>query len=316
MNRQELQALVVGAICPLPTPFDDNFHVDNGLMYELSSYLVDQGLATGNAMLKVASAVGEGSNLGDEEWPDLLSAVVRAADGKCPVMSSINHKDTFRSIEDAKKAADLGAVAIQVSPPIFSDPNQDDMVRYYGALSDAIDIGVMVYNNPWFAFSWAGKTISLGNIEPDTFVRMADFEHIVAVKWSSPVGQSYEEMSKFSDTFNVIDNNTDLILCHKLGGRGYIGFDPVFPKRDLELWDLLESGRYDEAQELQGSRTSPEYKEFAARVTKKSGGISRVLKAVWEIMGWRVGPMRPPSTPLTSEEMDELRGIVKGGGGI
>ena len=252
MDRQELQKLIVGAICPLPTPFDDDFRVDNGRMYELCSYLIDQGLATGNSMLKVASAVGEGSSLGDDEWPSLLRTVVRAADGKCPVMHSIHHKDTFRSIEDAKKAADLGAVGLQVSPPLFSDPNQDDMLRYFEALSDAIEIGVMIYNQPWYSRDWAGSVYSLGNIEPDTFVGMADFEHIVAVKWSVPEGTPYEEMSKFAGTFNVIDNNTDPILCHKLGGRGYIGFDPVFPKRELKIWELLESGQYDEAQRLKG----------------------------------------------------------------
>ena len=312
MDRQELQKLIVGAICPLPTPFDDDFRVDNGRMYELCSYLIDQGLATGNSMLKVASAVGEGSSLGDDEWPSLLRTVVRAADGKCPVMHSIHHKDTFRSIEDAKKAADLGAVGLQVSPPLFSDPNQDDMLRYFEALSDAIEIGVMIYNQPWYSRDWAGSVYSLGNIEPDTFVGMADFEHIVAVKWSVPEGTPYEEMSKFAGTFNVIDNNTDPILCHKLGGRGYIGFDPVFPKRELKIWELLESGQYDEAQRLKDSTRTPEFREFAARVMKKSGGISRVGKGIWEVVGWPMGSMRPPSLPLTPAELDELRELLKG----
>ena len=312
MDRQELQKLIVGVICPLPTPFDDEFRVDNGRMYELSSYLVDQGLATGNSMLKVASAVGEGPQIGDEEWPTLLRTVVQAADGKCPVMHSIHHKDTFRAIEDAKKAADLGAVGLQVSPPLFNDPNQDDMVRYFEALSDAIDIGVMIYNNPWYTHTWGGKTVSLGNIEPNTFVRMADFEHIVSVKWSVPEGTSYEEMSKFASTFNVIDNNTDFVLCHKLGGAGYIGIDPVFPKRHLRVWELLESKRYDEAQKLHDSGRTPELREFSARVMQKSGGMARINKGMWEVVGQPVGPMRPPSLPLTPAELDELRQLVKG----
>ena len=317
MDRQELQALVLGAICPLPTPFDDDFRVDNGRMYELCGFLIEQGLAAGNSMLKVASAVGEGPMLSDEEWPALLGTVVKAADGECPVMLGISHKDTFRAIEDAKKAQDLGAVGLQISPPIFNDPNQDDLLRHYSAISDVIEIGVMVYNTPWFSKQMAkrnggGGVHSLGDHHPDTIVKMADFEHIVAVKWSVSDDYEYEEMKRFSRIFNVIDNNTDPILCHKLGGRGYIGFDPVFPKRHLNIWELLESRRYEEAQNLLDSRGTPEFREFATRVMNKSGGISRLGKGMWEVMGWRVGSMRPHSLPLTPAELDKLREIVKG----
>jgi dihydrodipicolinate synthase/N-acetylneuraminate lyase len=53
---------------------------------------------------------------------------------------------------------------------------------------------------------------------------------------------------------------------------------------------------------------------FSAKVGAKSGGIARVKKARMEVMGQPVGPMRPPSLPLTQEELDELREIVRSWG--
>ena len=314
MRRDELQELIQGAIFALPAPFDDEFRVDNGRMYELCKWLVSQGLSTGNSALKVASVAGEGPMLGDNEWPSLLRTVVQAVDGKVPVMLGINHKDTFRSIEDARKAQDLGAVGLQVSPPIFNDPSQDDMLRYFEALSDAIEIGVMVYNTPWYSSYWQGDLRSLGNVLPDTFVRMADFEHIVAVKWSCPEDVAYEDMKKFSHIFNVLDNNTDAILCHKLGGRGYIGGHEEYPQHDLRFWELLESRQYDDAKKLHDSIRTPDLAALFARVAKRSGGIGQLKKGMMEAMGWPMGPPRPPSLPLSAEELAELREIVRGWG--
>jgi dihydrodipicolinate synthase/N-acetylneuraminate lyase len=319
VRRNELQKLIQGAICTLPAPFDDDFHVDYGRMYELCVWLVDQGLATGNSVLKVAAAEGEGNQLADDEWPPLLHAVVRAADGKVPVMCGISHKDTFRTIEDAKRAQDLGAVGIQVSPPIFNDPTQDDMLRHFEAISDAIEIGVMIYNTPWYSMNLApmygGRLFSIGNIYPDTFVKMADFEHIVAVKWAVPEEVEFEEMRKFVHIFNVLDNNTNLIRCHKLGGRGYIHtYNSAYPPHDLKIWELLESKQYDEAQKLYDSVKTPEAAAFRAKIGKRSGGLARMKKGIMAVMGQPVGASRPPSLPLTDEEMDELRKVVEGWG--
>ena len=319
MRRDELQKLIQGAICYLPAPFDDDFHVDYGRMYELCQWLVEQGLATSNSVLKMATAAGEGPQLSDAEWPPLLRTVVRAAGGKVPVMCGISHKDTFRAIEDAKRAQDLGAVGLQISPPIFNDPNQDDMLRHYQAISDAIEIGIMIYNTPWYSMNLAprygGYLHSVGNIYPDTFVKMADFEHIVAVKWSVPDDVEFEEMTKFVHIFNVLDNNTDPIKCHQLGGRGYARtYNDAYPPHDLKIWELMESGQYEEAQRLYDSTKTPEAAALAAKIGKRSGGAARMKKGILAVMGQPVGAMRPPSLPLTDEDLDELREVVRGWG--
>jgi len=53
----------------------------------------------------------------------------------------LHFKDTKKTIEDAKKAQDLGAIGLQVCPPIFNLPSQKDISDYFSDLSDAISIG-------------------------------------------------------------------------------------------------------------------------------------------------------------------------------
>ncbi len=46
-------------------------------------------------------------------------------------MCDIHYKDTLCTIEDAKRAADLGAVGVQVASLIFNDPTQDDILWFF-----------------------------------------------------------------------------------------------------------------------------------------------------------------------------------------
>jgi len=198
MKRDELRKMIVGAIATVPTPFDSEFRVDLGCMAASTERWIQEGLVTGKSVLKVAAAMGEGPQLADDEWPALLRTVVQAAKGRTPVMCGIHYKDTVRTIEDARLAQDLGAIGLQISPPIFNDPTQDDILRYYEAVSDAIEIGILVYNTHWMPG---------GAVLPDTFRKMRDFEHVVSVKWNPSPGVDYEDIFSMTDSFNIIDNS-------------------------------------------------------------------------------------------------------------
>ena len=177
MDRNELKSYIQGPIATVPTAFDSDYEIDHGRMYELAQGWVEQGLIKGKAVIKVAAAMGEGPMLSDAEWPSLLRTVVQATGGKASVVCGLHYKDTKRTIEDAKRAQDMGANGLQVCPPVFNIPSQQDILDYFSDLSDAIDIGIMVYHTHW---------LSGGRIEVDTILKMFDFEKIVSIKWSNP----------------------------------------------------------------------------------------------------------------------------------
>ncbi len=302
MDRAELRQYIRGPIATLPTAMDDECYLDLGRMAELTEWWVENGVTADRAPLKVAAAMGEGPDLGDDEWPQLLRTVVNAAGDDGVVVCGLKCKDTLGTIDDARRAQDLGAIGLQIDLPFFHHPTQDDYVRFFTDISDGIDIGIMIYNTHWFGCE---------SITAETMLRLKDAEHVVAVKWNVAEGQDYDDMLEFADIFNVIDNSSQPVRCHKNGGAGYI--DPmmaIYPAYPLEVWDLCGAEKYDEAQALFESVKTP-LREFMARASQRSGGY-RVIKGLMAVMGRPVGPPRPPTLPLDDEEMAELRDIVAG----
>jgi 4-hydroxy-tetrahydrodipicolinate synthase len=300
MNRHQLQLLIQGPIATVPTAFDAAYALDTATMAELTEWWIQQGLSTGKSVLKVAAAMGEGPDLDDNEWPKLLETVANAANGRVPVVCGLRTKNTLHTIEDARRAQDLGAVGVQIDLPIFHHPTQDDYVRYFTDISDAIDIGIIIYNTWWFGAE---------SITAETLLRLTDAEHVVAVKWSTPMDADYDDMRKFSGIFNVIDNSNNPVGCHRNGGRGYISsIIHAWPEHDLRVWELVEQQRYDDAQ-ARFDRVNLTLRAFDDRLARESGGY-RLQKALMEAIGRPVGPPRPPTLALNTNQLGELRDLM------
>jgi 4-hydroxy-tetrahydrodipicolinate synthase len=306
MRRDQLRALIQGPIATVPTAFDADLELDLGVMADLTNWWLDQGLVAGTTVIKVAAAMGEGPDLDDDEWPQLLGTVVNAAGDRGAIVCGLKTKDTLHTIEDAKRAQDLGAIGVQIDLPIFHHPTQDDYVRYFNDISDAIDIGILVYNTWWYGAA---------HLAPETILRLADAERVAAIKWSVPPGPEYDydDMCKFAGIFNVIDNSNQPVRCHRNGGRGYISTSiPAFPAHELETWALLEAHDYDGGQAMFDKVEAP-LRQFMARAAQKSGGY-RVGKGMMALVGHPVGPPRPPTLPLDDDEMRALRKLMVGFG--
>ena len=65
MDREYLKNAIQGPIATVPTPFDDDFNIDYGVMADLTKWWVYSGLIMGTAVIKVAAAMGEGPMLAD-----------------------------------------------------------------------------------------------------------------------------------------------------------------------------------------------------------------------------------------------------------
>ena len=175
------------------------------------------------------------------------------------------------------------------------------MYDYFYDVSNAIDIGIMIYHTNWMPG---------GSIETDTFLRMADIDNVVAVKWGGSSEGVYEDMAKFVHIFNVIDNSANPVGCAELGGHGYVQTTlDINPQHDLRVWELIQEKRYDEARTLYHSV----YDDISAmyeKVAKRTGGQAVVFKGLMSVMGHHTSAPRPPSKALNDEEMAELREMV------
>jgi len=303
MNRQQKRDVFQGVIGVTVTPYYENYEVNYGKMADLTKWWTSNGLVRGDAALKVCSVMGEAPQLRENEWINMLKTTVDAAEGKIDVIGGTHCKDTLRTIEDLKKAHDVGIVGMQVAPPLFNDPNQNDILRYYEALSENSDIGIMVYQNHWYNYS---------AINAETLLKMKDLENIVCIKWNSFPGCPDESMEELGKYFNLIENGNDRVGFHKKGGDGFLDKTAVaYPPHDLKLWKLLEQKKYSEAQELWDTEAAS-MKEISAKIGANSGGQARMKKALMNVMGHEVGEQRPPTLPLSESERSELRSVVIG----
>jgi len=306
MDRASLRAVTSGPFATLPTPFDSAYRVDLPTMAARTEWWIEQGLTRGRGVLKVAAAMGEGPDLTDDEWPRLLDTVVKAARGRATIFCALKTKATLQTIEDAKRAQDLGAVGLQIDLPIFHHPVQDDLIRYFSDISAAIEIGILVYNTWWFSDGSFGDR----SMAPATVRHLADTtEHVVGIKWSTPPEVEYDEMRRFSDVMSVIDNTGDIVRCVRNGGVGYISDTAVaHPAVDFEFWEHIGAKRWSEAQAVLDRFHNP-LGEFVTRTKHRSGGY-RVGKAMMALLGQPVGPPRPPTLPLQDDEIAELRVLL------
>ena len=301
MNRSELKEIMRGVSVAVPTPFDDNYKLDLETAEDLTQWWLSVGLGTSRSMIKLCSAWGQGPDLSESEWPSLLDRVVKTAGSDANIMCGLQSKDTIRTIEDAKKAQDLGAKSLQIELPYNHSPNQDQYVKHFTMISDAIDIGIMIYNTFWFGCA---------PIEPDTMLKLEDAEHVAAVKWNYPDADGYDKMTEFSHIFNVIDNSGQTVRCHKNGGKGTVSaFAPAYAADELKVWDLAESGKYEEAQELKDKISST--LAAVSAETSKTGGGYRLAKGMMNIVGHPSGPPRLPTEPLNESEIEILRTAMK-----
>ena len=306
LDREQLKQYIQGTPATIPTAFDNRFNLDNIKMKEMTEWWVASGLGSNTAALKVLAAMGEGPDINDDEWPKVLDTVVKAAGSDKIVLCALKSKNTLHTIEDAKKAQDLGALGLQIELPYNHHSNQDDLVRHFSEISDAIDIGIMIYNTWWFCMDRVNHSI-----QADTMMRLKD-TNVVAIKWSVPEGEDYDGMTKFSSDFKVIDNSGYHFraTCFKNGGSGYISnLIVVNPSHDIHLFDLYKKGFYDQAEQYSNVVTSV-INPWEKKAVTKSGGY-RQGKGLLEAIGRSMGPPRPPTLPCTKDEIEEAKQLLK-----
>jgi len=301
MTRDELRKLILGPAAAMPTPLDKRGKIDLGVMAEMTRYWVEQGAVAGKAMIKVTSGMDD-PDLSDEDRANIVRTTVDAAKGQAAVACGLPCRNTRRTIDDVKRAGDLGAIGVQIDLPFLKFPTQDDIVRFYTEISDAVDIGIIINNAFWFGAP---------AITTESILRLKNAGQVVAFKWISKDPAQYDDMTEFVDAFNVIDNSGQPIRCHRNGGHGYVeGTFAVYPPHGLKVWELIQAGQYDAAQVLMDSVDKP-LAAWRATLGPRNGG-DRTGKAMMQMMGFAAGDPLSPTIPLSQAEKDSLRDVLRG----
>jgi 4-hydroxy-tetrahydrodipicolinate synthase len=135
---------VQGLVPILATPFLPDGGLDLPGLRRLTKFQLASGV-DGVAVFGMAS---EGFALTAAERARILTEVVRVTAGAVPVVAGVNGTSTVTAIEQAREAEEGGAAVLMVLPPFMVKPSTAQLVDFYGDLTAAVGVEVMVQDAP------------------------------------------------------------------------------------------------------------------------------------------------------------------------
>jgi 4-hydroxy-tetrahydrodipicolinate synthase len=287
---------LTGTITALITPFIEDEIDEEGLIALIRDQL-DQGI---NGILFLGST-GESATLTSEEEARILTLAHREIRGKVPILAGTGSYSTRQTIEKTKKAKDLGADIAFVVTPYYNKPTQEGIFRHFEAITQAVDLPILIYNIP-------GRCGT--NIETKTLLRIAALPNIIGVKEASgnicQVGDVYETIVRKYPHFALFSGDDNFTLpMMALGARGVISvISNLIPRQMIEMVDAALSGDYSAARKLH-FELLPLFKA----VFMETNPIP--IKTAMNLCGKPAGPCRLPLCEMNSNNVIALTELLK-----
>ena len=273
------------------------FHDDGSLDVEGTARVAEHLVDHGNDGLVVSGTTGESPTTSVAENARILRAVVEAVGDRATVVAGVGTNDTAHSVELAEQAAKIGADGVLVVTPYYSKPTQEGVLAHFRAVAGAGGLPVMLYDIP----GRTGITIA-----PETYRRVADDGHVVAVK--DAVGDVYRGVRVMSETglaFYSGDDQLNLAwLTH--GAAGVVSVVGHVAGRDYAaMADAVAVGHLGRALEIY-RRLVPLVDVVMQRV---QGAM--MAKAAMQLLGvLPTRAVRLPLVPAPDELVDELGRVL------
>ena len=257
-----------------------------------------------------------------EEQQSVIKTVVETVSGAVPVVAGVSNAGTQKTIKMAKYAEEVGADCAMVTLPYYHIPFKEGLYQHYKAIAEAVNIGIMIYNNP---------DVSGAIIDPELTARLSKIDNIIALKDNTPiVGELFFK--------TLLIEPEAMALLNGQGEIGYVGsaaygfrykgfvtfFGNFVPQLSYEVYQAVEKERdFAKAQEAL-IKLAPMFslvaKLSATRPTPSliPGGYKTPYaymdlgKAAMDLIpGLYGGPLRPPLQDTTAEEKKELKEALK-----
>lgn len=290
------RSIFKGAATAIITPMK-NGEVDFDALRRLVDFQIENGIDA----LVAAGTTGESSTLTDEEHVEVIKTVVDQAAGRVPVIAGTGSNDAAYAIKLSQDACRLGADALLLVTPYYNKATQQGLVQMYKAIAAEVDRPIILYNVP----SRTGV-----NIEPQTYLALADTPNIVAIKEANGnISKIVETMSLVGDKLDLYSGNDDQIVpLLSLGGKGVISvLSNLLPRETSELCHAFFRGDITAAAAAQFK-----YQKLINALFCEVNPIP--VKAAMTRLGYGDGSIRLPLTPMTAANEEKLVGLMREAG--
>jgi 4-hydroxy-tetrahydrodipicolinate synthase len=283
-----------GIIPAVTTPFDAAGEIDRAGLDANLAALLDAGVHG----IVATGTMGEAGSLSVPERRTVVEAVVAAAAGRVPVIAGVSAGTPTAAIALATDAAEAGATAAMLLPPLGYRADEAELEAYYRAVAEGGGLPIMAYNNP---------EASGVDMPVELLVRLWErIDGVVAVKECSGDARRIPALLHAAPGLEVLVGGDDWALegfC--AGATGWVsGVADVAPAECIALWEACRAADLDRARELY-ARLLP-----LARfdMTPK---LVQYFKAAMDARGLAGGDCRPPRMPLAADEIVALRAALE-----
>ena len=284
-----------GVIPPSTTPFYENGDID----IEGASKQIDWLINEGARGVAVGGSTGEGHTLTAEEGRDLVATAIDTASGRCPIVAGIICDSTREAVRRGKMVADLGPVALQVTPVHYLfRPTDEAMVEHFRAMAGETGQKIIIYNVvPWTYLS------------PELLIRiMIEVPEVIGVKQSAGDLKLFADLMAEVPPGKLIFSAVDALMysSYTLGAHGSIAaILTAAPRHSVQLWDAVQAGDQSIAHELHLKLLG------LWNALMPHDNLPAATKFAQGLQGVPSGLPRQPMSPASSEQRQRIRSALE-----
>ena len=270
-----------GSYTALITPFRDGA-LDEDAFVRIVEWQIEEGT---HGLVPVGTT-GESPTLSHDEHKRVVELTVATARGRVPVIAGAGSNSTKEAVEFTKHAKSVGASAALVVTPYYNKPTQEGLYQHYNAISDAVDLPIIIYNIP-------GRSVI--DMSVATMRRCFELPNVVGVKDATAnLARVSQQRAAMGPEFNQLSGEDATALGFMAhGGQGCISVaSNVAPRLCAEFQNACLKGDYATALGLQ-DRLMPLHDVLFLETNP-----SPVKYALWRI-GMCTPDTRLPLVPLT-----------------
>ena len=223
------QTVFKGSACAIVTPFNENRKVD----YKALKRQIDFQIDNKTDAIVVCGTTGESSVLDSREHRQVIKSAIKYVNGRVPVIAGTGSNCTAVAVRRGVTAQGLGADALLVVTPYYNKCSQSGLVEHYKAISDKINIPIIVYNVP----SRTGV-----DIKPETYAELSLIDNISGIKEANGnLSALMKTMSLCKDSLDLYCGNDDQTAAFvAMGAKGVISvLANIMPH---EVHDMVKAG--------------------------------------------------------------------------
>jgi 4-hydroxy-tetrahydrodipicolinate synthase len=261
---------------------------------------IDYFIENGVHGLVVGGSTGEFATLHPEELKKIIKVAVDQVNGRIPLLAGTAHCSSRYTVEMSQYAENVGVDGLLIVPPFYSLPSENAIYEHYSAISSAVNIPIMLYNNPF---------TSKVDMKPELIAKLSKFRNITHVKESSGDVTRIWKIRTLTDDKLAIFCGTDNLALESflMGARGWICVAAnILPRECADLYDLaVVQGDLEKAGKLY-NKLLPLCNQL-----EDTGMFAALSKAGLDLVGQTGGRPRKPMLPPGHDEIERLRSIMK-----